>query len=121
MRDIAHRRRLAAWLLVLVYMPMLVAISVHHHSEADGDADAPYCYDCEHHIHHEGHISEGHAPAHFCVLCHLHLLPYFAASAFKTADIADAHRVAFKAHNPLVNTRGGYSYPSRAPPASLSL
>lgn len=64
-----------AWLLMLVYLPMMTAITFHHHSEAEGASVVSYCYDCEHHIHHDGHLTASKSFAHDCVLCQLHRPP----------------------------------------------
>ena len=47
MRRIDNRRKKFAWLLLLVYVPMLLAITFHHHSGAEETA-ASYCYCCVH-------------------------------------------------------------------------
>ena len=69
MRQLDNRRIRFAWLLMLVYLPMMIAITFHHHSEAEGAAVVSHCYECEHHIHHDGHLTAEHFFAHECVLC----------------------------------------------------
>ena len=46
MRIINNRRMRFAWLLMLVYLPMMLAFTFHHHSEAEGSAVTSYCYEC---------------------------------------------------------------------------
>ena len=72
MRRLDNRRTRFAWLLMLVYVPMLLAITFHHHSAEEGQTT--YCYECAHHIHHDGHLTAQHSFMHECVLCQLHSL-----------------------------------------------
>ena len=69
MRIINNRRMRFAWLLMLVYLPMMLAFTFHHHSEAEGSAVTSYCYECAHHIHHDGHLTAEQNFMHECVLC----------------------------------------------------
>ena len=76
MRKIDNRRMKFAWLLMWVYLPMLLAITFHHHAEVEGSSATFYCYDCAHHINHDGHLTAEHGFVHDCALCQLHDLPY---------------------------------------------
>ena len=57
MRNHYNRRTRFAWLLMMVYLPMLLAITFHYHTAAEGDSAAAYCSDCDHHVHHNGHLA----------------------------------------------------------------
>ena len=46
MRNHYNRRTRFAWLLLMVYLPMLLAITFHYHTAAEGDSAAAYCSDC---------------------------------------------------------------------------
>ncbi len=110
-----------AWLLILVYVPMMLATTFHHHSEAEGADASYYCYDCAHHIHHDGHFTSSHAFAYDCVLCHLHSLPYVVPVIVKIAVFAAVIHAALVLSCPVVKTREGRIHLSRAPPVFSSL
>ncbi|MBP6527921.1 MAG: hypothetical protein ACMV1B_02550 [Prevotella sp.] len=69
-----HRQRLWAWMLLAVFVPMLMMSTFHRHEEVRSAGIT--CYDCQHHIHHAGHIANGWTSIDKCVLCHFHSLPY---------------------------------------------
>lgn len=117
MRKLDHRRMRFAWLLMLVYMPMMLAITFHHHSEAEGATATSYCYDCAHHIHHDGHLTAEHSFAHDCVLCQLHSLPYVVPTIVRIAVFIAIVHVAFSVACPFVKKREGTILSTRAPPA----
>ena len=75
----SHKRFRIAWLLLLVYIPMLIAVTLHHHGEAENAVPTMHCQDCEHHVHHDGHLLAFQNTTHDCVLCQLqntlYLLP----------------------------------------------
>ena len=54
MQRITHKRIRISWLLLLVYLPMLIAVTFHHHGEAQGTQADFFCADCAHHVHHDG-------------------------------------------------------------------
>lgn len=121
MRHLDNRRMRFAWLLILVYLPMMLAITFHHHSEAEGSAATSYCYDCAHHIHHDGHLTAEQCFMHECVLCHLHSLPYVVPTVVHIAVFIAMVHVAFAVSCPFVKTREGDIRSTRAPPVLLSL
>lgn len=68
----SYRRRIKiAWLLLLVYVPIMTAVTFHHHGEAQKVISVIQCQDCEHHVHHDGHILAYQHTMHDCVLCQL--------------------------------------------------
>lgn len=75
------RRVRKAWLLLLVYLPMIVAVAFHHHGEAPLADTAVYCQDCVKHVHHAGHIMPLQNAFHDCVLCQLQTIPFLSAEA----------------------------------------
>lgn len=105
-----------AWLLVLVYVPMLLAVTFHHHSQAEGAAAMSYCYDCDHHIHHDGHLTSALSISHDCVLCQLSSLPYVVPTILHIAVFVAMAHVAFSVSCPFVKTREGDYHSTRAPP-----
>ncbi len=121
MRNLDKKRQRFAWLLLLVYLPMVLAISFHHHTEVEDTSAISYCYDCTHHIHHGGHLSTTHPHTQECVLCQLHNVVYLVPSIVKVAiPVAilivalTALCLSLKAHECGTNT-------VRAPPSILSL
>ncbi len=121
MREIDQRRQRAARLLVWVFIPMLLAITFHHHPEAEGGATASYCYECAHHIHHDGHLTPLHSFAHDCVLCHLQRLPYVPPVILHLATFVALVHVAFAVSCPLVRAGERDIRSTRAPPVAFSL
>ena len=75
---IRNKRTRLSWLLLLVYIPMLLAVTFHHHGEARPAVDVSYCEDCAHHVHHHGHLLALQDTTHDCVLCQLQSTFYLA-------------------------------------------
>lgn len=121
MRNFNNRRKRFAWLLMLVYLPMMLAITFHHHSEAEGATTTSCCYDCVHHIRHNGHLSANQSFMHDCLLCQLHSLPYVVPTIVRIAVFIAMVHVAFVVSCPFVKTRQGDIHSTRAPPVPLSL
>ena len=121
MRRLDNRRKRFAWLLMLVYVPMMLAITFHHHSGVEGGSATSYCYDCAHHIHHDGHLTAEQSFMHECVLCHLHSLPYVVPTIVQIAAFIAIVYVVLVASCPFVKTRQGDIHSTRAPPVLLSL
>ena len=119
MRHLDNRRKRFAWLLMLVYVPMLLAITFHHHSAEEGQTT--YCYECAHHIHHDGHLTAQHSFMHECVLCQLHSLPYVVPTLVTIAVFVAIVHLAFSEACPFVKSREGSILSTRAPPAILFL
>lgn len=116
-----NRRMRFAWLLMLVYLPMMTAITFHHHSEAEDASAMSCCYDCSHHIHHNGHLSSAQSFAHDCVLCQLSSLPYVVPAMVHIAAFVAMVHVAFAMSCPFAKTRQCDIHSTRAPPVLLSL
>ena len=72
------KRRISAWLLLSVFLPMLLISSLHIHEEAPVSND---CYECVNHIPHQGHLSLNTIHLNDCVLCQLATLPFLMAAA----------------------------------------
>ena len=116
MRRIDNRRKKFAWLLLLVYVPMLLAITFHHHSGAEETA-ASYCYDCAHHIHHDGHFTTTNTFTSNCVLCQLQSLPYVTPNIIRIATFIAITHVAFAVFILFAESRKSDINSTRAPPA----
>ncbi len=68
-------RMRAAWLLLAIYVPLLLAVSLHRHNGCGEAAAVEYCRECAHNIRHGGHIAAQQTTAHECVLCQLQSMP----------------------------------------------
>ena len=68
------RRKVSAWLLLSVFVPMTMLTALHRHQMVTGAAVA--CVDCAHHVHHGGHLSAGGTSIDDCLLCQLSTTPY---------------------------------------------
>ena len=76
---IKTRRKISALFLLTVMLSMLLAVSLHHHDYQASVEET--CADCQHHVHHAGHITAQTVELHECVLCQLHSLPYLMPAA----------------------------------------
>ena len=72
-------RRIAPYILMAAYMPLLVALSFHTHTEQHSEATE--CPDCAHHLHHKAHLAEAAVMAHDCVYCQLTSSSYYASQS----------------------------------------
>lgn len=116
MRRLKQKRRIAAWALLLVFVPMMVLVSLHHHSYQEV---ATTCVQCENHLPHAGHFSVQPVSHGDCVVCQFITLPYLLPSAFvfcsfitlTTADVNWAPRY--------VPTVSVGHHLSRAPPVTF--
>lgn len=88
------KRKLSAWLLLLAYVPIMVAISLHVHNDNSGSV-AEGCVQCAHHIHHDGHLNAYNSTAHDCVLCQFASLPFVAATAVVLTVAVCASHIAY--------------------------
>lgn len=95
MRNYYNRRMRFAWLLLMVYLPMLLAITFHYHTAAEGGSAAAYCSDCDHHVHHNGHLATSQGFTQECPICHLQSLPYVVPTIVHIAAFVAMVYVAF--------------------------
>lgn len=121
MRNHYNRRTRFAWLLMMVYLPMLLAITFHYHTAAEGDSAAAYCSDCNHHVHHDGHLATSQGFTQECPICHLQSLPYVVPTIVHIAAFVAMVHVAFSMSCLFVKTRQGDIQSTRAPPVLLTL
>ncbi len=121
MRNHYNRRTRFAWLLMMVYLPMLLAITFHYHSAAEGDSATVYCSDCDHHVHHDGHLATSQGFTQECPICHLQSLPYVVPTIVHIAAFVAMVHVAFSMSCLFVKTSQGDIQSTRAPPALLTL
>lgn len=114
------KRRFSAWLLLLVYVPIMVAVSLHVHPYGyDGGTLYDGCVQCAHHVHHDGHLNAYSGNTHDCVLCQFASLPFIAATAVVVSVVMPACHIAFAEGNPVLNLGVCNTNSTRAPPFSL--
>lgn len=65
--------RFAAWVLLVAYLPVLLATALHTHERPA----APLCDLCVHHQAHPVHYAEAQVSLQDCLLCHLMTISYF--------------------------------------------
>lgn len=116
MQDITHKRIKFAWLLLLVYIPMMIAVTFHHHGEAEGSYAAFYCQDCAHHVHHDGHLLALQHEMHECVLCQMQHTPYLAPTVLLWVAVIVCHRIIRMAVCPKCKLMANDAQSTRAPP-----
>lgn len=73
------KQRVASWVLLAVYLPMLLLASLHVHDVAEAAVEQE-CADCVHHSCH-GHLTASDFSVHECVLCQFLSLTFTAACA----------------------------------------
>lgn len=78
-------RRIAPYILMAAYMPLLVALSFHTHTEQHSEATE--CPDCAHHLHHKAHLAEAAVMAHDCVYCQLTSSSYYASQSVSLSTV----------------------------------
>ena len=111
---ISRRRRLSAWMLLSVFVPMLAFSLVHYHEKADSGGGV--CVDCAHHVQHSGHFSAGSASFDDCLVCEFASLSYVkAAETVFSAVPAKSEAVAEAFVRPVVHFVWNHQSP-RAPP-----
>lgn len=88
MQDTNYKRLRSSWLLLLVYVPMLLAVTLHRHDGVQQADDAFYCEDCARNVHHDGHLVAFQPTLHACVLCQLQSIPYLPPLLLTCAVIA---------------------------------
>jgi hypothetical protein len=70
----SNKRRLASFILLSVFVPMIILTSVHIHKPVTSDAEV--CRLCLLHIQHPNHFQQHSAAFSQCLLCQLSSLPY---------------------------------------------
>jgi hypothetical protein len=79
------KRRISAWILLSVFLPILLLSSLHVHETTDVRIG---CSDCVNHIAHQGHISLDTIHLHDCLLCQFTSLPFLGATTVVLAVVA---------------------------------
>ena len=115
------RRMKFARLLLMVYLPLLIAVTFHHHSEAERASAVPFCQNCINHVHHNGHLTAQISFSHDCVLCQLQSLPYVVPTTVRIAVFMAIAHIVYIVSCPFVKTREDDVLSTRAPPALASL
>ena len=107
LRDFAVREKVASWLLLAAFLPMLVLSSLHTHSpQSRAAVAASYqqaaqdeCSECVRHLPHAGHFTTATTPLHPCVFCQFLSLTYLFVA------VATIIKHTIKAFSPSINYR----------------
>lgn len=114
--DVRTKRRVAVWVLLSVFVPMLVLSSLHVHQSAS-EAAAVSCSDCANHIAHAGHLSLQTVHSTSCVLCQFVSLPFVLATALTLAVASALCTTQFFVRLMPCQTGISLLHQPRAPPA----
>lgn len=85
MTKIELKRKVSAWILLSVFIPMLIASSLHIHGEET--SSLTICHECINHIPHSGHLFADQMGVHSCILCQFLSIVFLAASAITISII----------------------------------
>ena len=107
------KRRLSAWMLLSVFLPILLLSSLHIHEHNDVGSG---CSDCINHIAHQGHISLTTIHLHDCLLCQFTSVPFLGAATVVWAAIALSHFNFFVEPSAKLQFAAFRHYSPRAPP-----
>ncbi len=119
MQGITDKSSRLSWLLLLVYVPMVIALTFHHHDEAQTFNPVPVCQECIHHVHHGGHLYAMQHNTHECVLCQLQNTLYTAAAAAMLPAVAVTFRIVWLNRRTEIPQRPDNATNTRAPPYCL--
>ena len=109
------KRKIASWLLLAVFVPMVVLSSFHNHLNVS--TDDTECTECVQHQC-QGHITQLTTPIHACVLCQFVSLSYVSAAAMVVADLLlRAHKLSQDWSNATVYALSPGVIITRGPPA----
>ena len=78
MKQQENKRRISAWILIAVFVPMLLLSFTHTHSV--GSSQSVECQECLHHVHHT-HLGTADSCIDNCVLCQMLSVVYYPAVA----------------------------------------
>lgn len=112
------KRQFYSWLLLLVFVPTVVAAALHVHS--DYSEAQPDCTACVNHQAHAGHISNATGHLHDCVLCQLLQGSFLIASFVVFRHLLFPHRLSFPRLVIDGSCYDGGVLSSRAPPAEMN-
>ena len=124
MKRTGLRRRVSAWLLLAVFVPMLVLSALHTHAVGDGwwvlgvvgTAASDECVECVNHQPHAGHLTASAQTLTDCVLCQFFSLQYLEAAAVTLIITAVLAVSSLTAIAPTCLLRPLTLHSSRAPP-----
>lgn len=88
-KTLEMKRRLAAWLLLSVFVPMMVMAVLHSHESSSGVVS---CADCDHHVAHSGHINILGNHDCNCLLCQFTSIVFLGSAAVDIAILMAATR-----------------------------
>lgn len=113
------KRQVYAWLLLLVFLPIMGVAALHVHVE--NASFETTCDACVNHLAHGGHLISGAAGLHDCVLCQLMNVHFLRASFVLLISPLFFHHVSFVCHTSSVLGFKGNINVSRAPPSLMKM
>ncbi|MCR5314048.1 MAG: hypothetical protein K6E54_10510 [Bacteroidaceae bacterium] len=81
MKLLEHKRVIAAYILLSVFILIIAILTFHVHKTNNVKGDD--CYECLHHVPHSGHYSIYKGSYHDCLLCQLHSISFIAPQVVK--------------------------------------
>ena len=120
MQDTNYKRLRSSWLLLLVYVPMLLAVTLHRHDGVQEADAAFYCEDCARNVQHDGLLVAFQSALHACVLCQLQSIPYLPPLLLTCAVIAVPFCMLRRVAAAPCMRRAHAASPARAPPYYVS-
>ena len=109
-------RRISAWLLLSVFLPMLLLSSLHVHENAPVSSG---CSECVNHIPHHGHLSLDTIHLDDCVLCQFATLPFLVAATVFFVAVSWGFHLAFVEPSARLQFTVCRHYSPRAPPVFI--
>lgn len=114
---INSRRKIAARILLAVYITIIGMVSLHHHEDSCGMQDV--CYSCLYKLPHPSHFSSGTSSWHSCVVCQFHSLPYLFIPFFVLSVLLIAWRCLIDRNSKSNSVTAFATRSPRAPPFVL--
>ena len=107
------KRQIAAWVLMAVFLPAMVAAALHVHEDAVVEME---CSACVHHQAHAGHLMSNAGHWHDCVLCQLMATSFTASATMLLAVLVTCHLALYPTLEASVVPGTNKRHGSRAPP-----
>ena len=108
-------RKIAPWILIAAYLPLLVSLTFHTHTESRPVAAT--CPDCAHHVAHPAHLAEAVVMAHNCVYCQLASSFYYRPEQPVLVAQLPLVRIVVADRDRMVNCQVHGLSPLRSPPS----
>ena len=108
------KRKIASWVLLAIYLPLLLVSSLHVHETSDASESG--CVECVHHQCH-GHLTQLSDVMHECVLCQFLTFSYVAVAAWTLLCHQYQNTITFAFYRQAVSLTPRGIIKLRAPPS----